>query len=185
MNFKEYFYKIVKEDFPSEPSEFEKLYSILEPYGNIRIAFSDAPRIQPMKRPPPKTERHWTGFGVKPKGLWYAWGEEWLRYMQYEMNKDKILDYSYIHALEINPKEVIIINTEKQFLDFHNKYVDPKLNEINWPAVYSIAKGIEINPIQYKYRRSQEYNWYGSWDLVSGCIWDTTAIVSSQVVYSE
>ena len=54
---------------------------------------------------------------------------------------------------------------------------------INWVKVSKDYGGIETCPFLWK---RKGYLWYGSWDVASGCIWNTKAIIkNSELIYEK
>ena len=101
---------------------------------------------------------------------------------------------------------ILQIETPTQFEDFQRRYgmynnTSRTYNKIEWNNVQVDYKGIQICPFMYKTLedfeaenfvfKSQEekYNfqmwqqfyfkssWYHGWDVASGCVWDTSAIL--------
>jgi len=48
--------------------------------------------------------------------------------------------------------------------------------DIDWEKVASEYAGIEICPCQWDLRMDSRANWYYSWDIASGCIWNPAGI---------
>ena len=114
----------------------------------------------------------------KPKGLWYGCGDGWTKFVVNDMGYGEISDkYSYAYELEINKSKVLVIDSEKKFLAFHNEYgvsSDYGSVLIDWKRVAQKYDGIEICPYFYQFRMS--HDWYYSWDVASGCIWGSGGI---------
>jgi len=142
----------------------------------------------PLDRVPnfPKQE-----VGMKPQGLWYACGNDWMNWVCGEMPE---WIGRYVYTLEIDESKILKIETKEQFEAFSDKY-SIKSELTGWgssdsPDWSKVAEGsassdlraysgIEICPAQYG------PTWYGSWDVASGCIWDSTAILGARLIAKQ
>lgn len=115
----------------------------------------------------------------KPRGMWYSLGEDWARWVTNEMPEwwDR---YKYIYHLDIDYSNILRINTIEKLLQFEDKYLTKErfpeygmMEGMNWENIAKQYKGIEIIPYQWGARH---HSWYHSWDVASGCIWDSSAI---------
>ena len=119
----------------------------------------------------------------KPKGLWYQINDSWEEWCEHEMpqwlgagNRG-----AFKINLEIDKTNVLVIKTLKEFDNFHNKYcsLHPFMNKstfINWERVSEDYDGIEISNYLYERRLNSNSEWYYTWDVASGCIWNTYII---------
>ena len=137
-----------------------------------RITVSETP-IERFYNVDQRTKARWD----KPAGLWYSCGYEWLNWMAYNMPHwfDAV---EYIYELQIDPEEILFIRTYEELMYFnrlYGKYIRGSGNGIDWAEVAEDYKGIEICP----YINSGRYSldWYYTWDIASGCIWDASAII--------
>ena len=131
------------------------------------------------------------GQSLKPNGLWYSIGTEWISWCFSEM-RHWIEKYS--HEIEIDYKNILIIETPKDIEDFEKTYgfeIDTTLRsgfsyfQIDWDKVTKDYSGIEIrnyNEIrcgEILGKRSLSRGlWISAWDVSSGCIWDLSCITS-------
>lgn len=111
----------------------------------------------------------------KPNGLWYAIGSEWIDWVRSEMPE---WEYDNVFSLELNDSQIKKISTFEELMDFNEQY---KKNYhgfamIDWRKVSKDYSGIEIAPYIWKARR--KLNWYYTWDVASGCIWNRNGIKS-------
>lgn len=139
--------------------------------------------------------------GHKPKGLWYACGDEWVRWTKQE-RPEWWEEYRYAYEVDVNPKEMLVIRTVKQLDAFNKKYGEREVYDpdargradddlaglregrgrlapdifewIDWTRVTREYGGIEICPFQ-DLRRTM-WTWYHDWDVASGCVWSSAAI---------
>ena len=118
--------------------------------------------------------------GMKPNGLWYSCGDDWIRWLRSEM--PHWLDNSnYLYELSTTNK-IKHIRTPKEFIEFEKEYADSgpfsfmdRAMHINWKKVQGDGfAGIEICPYQRQFRRDSL--WYYPWDVASGCIWDAKGV---------
>jgi len=113
----------------------------------------------------------------KPVGFWYGFGNSWLEWCQSEM-PHWIGGLLYEIIIPSN-KNILVMKTPKELKQFTEKYYDRDAmsNEgakkwyIDWNRVALEYEGIEINP--YVYQMRFKLGWYYSWDVGSGCIWNT------------
>jgi hypothetical protein len=183
MNFKKY---VLKETFTAE--DLNKAEDILKQHGNDRIYMTakDAPpqsgivkQVNDVKYPP------------KPKGLWYATGDAWLKFVKYDYTQ-KISEYNKILKLNLDLSRMLIIDTEEKFLAFEKEYVwdDPQyrvggesmVQYVNWGDVGEKYAGIEISPYFPEFRMNR---WYYPWDVASGCVWDFSIIKFFEKIFPQ
>ena len=111
---------------------------------------------------------------TKPNGLWYGFGREWLDLLMHDLERD--ISKHYIYFVKItNSSKILRIHNKEGMISFVEKYYWKPL--IDWRRVANDYSGIEINPWQGKlYREMSNMSWYGTWDVASGCVWDTSCI---------
>jgi hypothetical protein len=128
--------------------------------------------------------------GFKPQGLWYACGNEWMTWVCGEMPE---WIGRYVYTLEIDVSKILKIETKEQFDAFSKKYLIKSRpgtwapEYIDWSKVaegsaasgLKAYSGIEICPQQYGGM------WYDGWDVASGCIWDSSAILGARLVAKQ
>ena len=121
----------------------------------------------------------------KPRGLWYSIDFEWFEWCVGNMpNWIK----RYMHTIELYESDILIISDIMELENFQRKYMERLLNSqfgiINWAEVTKKYKGIEIRNY-YKLKEltdvGLDFMWLYGWDVSSGCIWDLSAIKSTQV----
>tara|TARA_B100000900_G_scaffold391772_1_gene386688 strand:+ start:6082 stop:6639 length:558 start_codon:yes stop_codon:yes gene_type:complete len=124
------------------------------------------------------------GFNPKPRGLWYACGDDWREWVKYEM-PHWYEAYNHLYEVTINPKHILFITNADQFKAFEKEFglsggAEPMFFDgeagIDWVRVSMKYAGIEICPYQSQFRMSS--NWYYPWDVASGCIWYSEGVVS-------
>jgi hypothetical protein len=113
---------------------------------------------------------------MKPAGLWYACGPEWIDWLESEM-PDWLENVRFVYEVVPNFKEILELNSVQDIRDFDAKYGvgSPYARrgssyEVRWQDVAEGVDGIEICPYQWSLRDS-EVGWYATWDVASGCIW--------------
>tara|TARA_R110000772_G_scaffold146826_1_gene257163 strand:- start:23 stop:568 length:546 start_codon:yes stop_codon:yes gene_type:complete len=125
------------------------------------------------------------GGDYKPKGLWYAYKDEWVEWVRMEMPD---WEKPYLHQIVLDYSNIIILKTYEDIRNFSKEYSVPistykdiindknknNYTYINWEKVANKYKGIEIIP--YVWEARYDFMWYYGWDVASGCIWDSTAI---------
>jgi len=117
----------------------------------------------------------------KPEGFWYSCGNEWYNWVKIEMPEWL---YKYIYRIDVinktninkpNKDKLLILSTIKDFNVFINKYKENRGQFINWKKVSKDFGGIEICP--YSKKLANKYQWYETWDVASGCIWNYKPII--------
>lgn len=136
--------------------------------------------------------------GIKPTGLWYALGNEWIDWCEGNMNEEWIRPS--IIEIELLMNKVLIVETIEDVENLIKKYSKElfpgsSLFNIDWEALASEYSGIEIrnyNHLKWGRRKDifkskTEYRiddlWLSAWDVSSGCIWDLS-IIKSHKCYS-
>ena len=141
----------------------------------------------------------WKGFpsgikqekGFKPDGVWYGCGDEWLKWMAHH-HPDWLDRVNCVYELEIYDAFMKVITNAEQFKSFENEFwamapyqersahggpIDGIYQMIDWSLLAGIDwDGIEICPYLWEFRMSTS-RWYYGWDVASGCIWDSEALV--------
>ena len=141
----------------------------------------------------------WKGFpsdiqqkkGFKPDGVWYGCGDAWLKWLALEM-PEWFGRVNYVYELEIYDAFMKVITNAEQFKSFEQEFwaraphqeraehagpIDGIYHMIDWPLLAGIDwDGIEICPYLQEFRISNS-GWYYPWDVASGCIWDSEALV--------
>lgn len=158
-----------------------KAYASIQPTDRVTLADDRDLQLNDVHQPTGRAAR----LVVKPDGLWYASGTQWIDWVEQEMpdwkyKSDTIpRQLRHIYKIEITDS-VLQISTEQQFLEFDQQYKTegnmPDTDLIDWPAVASDYSGVEIIPYQGKFRHS--HFWYWGWDVASGCAWNKNGIKS-------
>lgn len=134
--------------------------------------------------------------GHKPNGLWYQINDSWEDWCKLEMPQWLGANSrgAYKVDIEIDKSNVLVIRTLEEFDSFHetfcthdpNNRFRPNKSDINWKKVSSLYDGIEISDYFYKRRLDNNCGWYYSWDIASGCIWNTDIIkVMGEIIKTE
>jgi hypothetical protein len=92
----------------------------------------------------------------------------------------------HVFELDVNPSDIMVIQTLEDFNRFEDKYIyhydaDIKgypylIESVDWKEVAKNHAGLEINPYFWEKRLNSKTNWYYGWDMASGVIWDLDAI---------
>jgi hypothetical protein len=139
---------------------------------------------------------------MKPRGLWYSIGKEWINWCNSEM-PGWISKYN--HILDIDTSRILIISTgedvkrlerkyqgrEQEFEKWGNRYIT-----IDWDRLSRDFDGIEIrNYYDIRFSRDEESRfsetpwhenlWFGFWDVPSGCIWNLRSLKASTPVLTK
>lgn len=125
----------------------------------------------------------------KPNGLWYSCHSSWYNWVKENM-EDRLA--KYIHKLNLNygtltnidnknPNKILVINNLTDFNKFELEYLKPN-KFINWDKVSKNYGGIEICPYFISKRTTR---WYYPWDVASGCIWNSSIIKNTELIYQK
>ena len=133
---------------------------------------------------------------LKPRGLWYAPGKDWIDWMSTEMPK-WLDEVNYVYALKPayasggleSQGGVLQIRTERELRAFNNKFrfesEGSSVSEIRWDDVADRWDGVEIVPHHRGARRDMNMMWYSSWDIASGCIWRPRGATALKLITSK
>jgi len=126
------------------------------------------------------------GYGGKPKGLWYSFGDLWLEKNQ----EDKIKDYSHCYRLEVDLDSVLMISKPEMLNTFIKQFQRPAgeagqaqfepwavTGLIDWNRVAKHYSGIEFPELF-----GTGALWYKGLFVPSGCIWDVSVIRSIRAI---
>lgn len=118
--------------------------------------------------------------GSKPRGLWYACGDAWLRVGEEwgEGAWDGIIP-PFTYEVDLDPSRFVLISSARAMKRFQDAYgvtgvgdLDPEWVDIDWRAVARDYDGVRICPAQ----SAVGAKWYHGWDVASGCVWRKRAI---------
>jgi len=153
--------KLLREALVNEISD--EAYELLKTkHNNSRVIMSKEKEISFRDQSNQKT-------GRKPKGLWYGIGASWIDWVRGEMPER---EEDYTHLIDVDPNKIKVIKNYDELIEFNKQYSEG--DNINWGEVARTYDGIEIVPHIGKARF--ELDWYGTWDIASGCIWGGNAI---------
>ena len=124
------------------------------------------------------------GCSDKPKGIWYAFGDTWLKWVKDECPEiigyypvRYEVDITSCNVLKIDSLERLVAFT-MEFQDIHSFGSNPcGVEKVDWKFVAECYDGIEINPVPgLSYGLDKGVLWLASWDFASGCIWNVDKI---------
>lgn len=149
---------------------------------------------------------------IKPNGLWFACGNDWIKFM---LDNDFKTDaYDYLYELKIDATKILVIKTFNALEKFNKEYsytisttfdaldfltgkqrqVTEEHTYINWASVSKVYDGIMICPSFmnkiWKLWKKQpsiinNFFWYYMWDIASGVIWNEKAFDSANLLYKR
>jgi hypothetical protein len=171
--------KLLKEFSQQEGSDITDL--LKSKYRNRRIILTNG-NFQPMDKSIDAQRTH-----NKPAGSWYSLGEYWAKWMRSEQ-PDWFASYDKIYMLDLDYSKILRINNGQKMKDFQNKYGEQPYKSYNdftmmidWKKVAEDYGGIEIIPMVWQNSR----DWYRTWDIPSGCIWDSSAIKNYKEIATD
>lgn len=172
-------YKKLLKEYSSDSNEMDRIVNTLSTkYRSRRIILTNnefSPKTYFTQHYPNRPES--SLIRPKPRGTWYARGEDWANWMRSE-SPDWFESYNHAYWLDLNYSKILRINTKEKFLDFEKTYLEQDNSYysrpmINWARVTKDYHGIEIIPYFWQFRNK---DWYYPWDIASGCIWNSDAI---------
>ena len=106
-------------------------------------------------------------------------GLSWIDWVRDEMPQ---LEHDNVFKIDINEDKMLLIKNIEQLSAFDKEYGFSKYihRVINWSKVASKYGGIEISP--YIYEGRMKYDWYYTWDVASGCIWEDGVITNIEKI---
>ena len=122
------------------------------------------------------------GTSLKPVGQWYACGQVWKDWVEDEMPYF-YEEYEYRYRFSLDHSKMLVIQTEQELSEFIRKYGESKeMVFIDWTRVAIDYYGIEIcapgDSLPKGTKWTEDTKWLSSWDVASGCIWNSDAIVA-------
>lgn len=131
---------------------------------------------------------------IKPVGLWYGVGEEWVEYLR----TNQILqgDHRYLYEVVVDPAHVLQVRTIAETIKFVREFGKRERDRwtsgegmalVDWRRVAQRHLGVELSPHWGELRSSsitfrEGLDWYASWDVGSGCVWDPRGFKSLQLI---
>jgi hypothetical protein len=176
-----------------KPHEKENIKNLPKNKRIVVSAYREPPIPMPIKNLDVQEDR-W--HGRKPiGGLWYAFGNDWIRFTESNMPKKLFM---FIHEINVNTSKIAMLQSKKEVKDLEIKYgwtgesdkqsggqlskykgeKYPKNLWINWQDVIKDYDGIEITGDALHRNNWQEY-----WDVPSGCIWNQNALKDSKLLF--
>ena len=124
---------------------------------------------------------------IKPVGLWYSFENEWLNFCKLADCPGYAPLYQkevFTYELNISNCNILKLQTAKDIEKFADLYlidVYPNFpNEvIDWKSLAEYYDGIEFSSPDGHYIAYDEL-WYSNYSVVSGCVWDTSAVIFNQ-----
>ena len=118
----------------------------------------------------------------KPEGLWLCKDNDWYDFAINGVRSHEEMKYKT--TFEVDTHNVRLIKNHDELIKFHNAFpAIGSLNDIflygllNWKKVSEQYDGVIISP----YKRIGIINgnyipWHESWDVASGCFWNTRCL---------
>lgn len=118
------------------------------------------------------------GVYAKPRGLWYACGNEWLEWCA----GNYFNPGQYVYEVIVDPRSNMLrLDSDKLVARFTETYGDARYgmdDRIDWTRVAGDFSGIEVCPYPLDMPE-----WLTRWDVASGCIWDLSAISGTRFIH--
>jgi len=127
----------------------------------------------------------------KPRGLWYAPGDAWIKWVLSEMSHWR---GQYVYEVRTTPR-VKVVSTLREFDEFNERngrsfWTDAprrrgaaSADAVDWREVSAEWDGIEISP--YMWERRLEVSWYYGWDVASGCVWGAGGVAGIDLLLAS
>jgi len=123
----------------------------------------------------------------KPRGLWYACGDDWVSWLRYSGMASWVDDAHYLYEI-IPGDDILKISSGLGLRWLVKNFQDQNYSgwrKLNWKKLQDAGyTGIEICPYskEWEFQEIDGKNrmipglWFGDWDVASGCIWDKRGI---------
>ena len=111
---------------------------------------------------------------MKPSGLWYSIGDEWIKWVRSEMPS---WENDNIFKVKLGSK-ILVLKSKSDVIKFTDEYsveLISGMNGINWNAVAKKYNGIEIMHPR-NFQNTDKLFWLYPWDVSSGCIWNKAGV---------
>ena len=123
---------------------------------------------------------------IKPKGLWYSCGDSWAEFSKQTWDQVR---GNHLYGLELGDS-VLQISTEEELDQFIDRFLTPGQfgKVLDWKKVQDEGyAGVEICPYNWEARQralngDPRFEWYYTWDVASGCIWDSKGVKSVKLL---
>ena len=117
----------------------------------------------------------------KPTGLWYEVNDAWKNWVVDNAPDWMGERFNHEHHIVVDMTNVLVIRTAEEMMEFTRKYVILqdgyfRTFHIDWTKVAEDYDGIEIPEYLWSFRMNDDTRWYYTWDVASGCIWNTDII---------
>lgn len=115
----------------------------------------------------------------KPQGLWYGFGNAWIKWVRSEMPE---WEGNYLYEVDLGGSNILVLKTVGDMISFYKRFSGGKKKgymsgfggaydiPIQWDNVSKKYDGIEIP--KYFNSLRMVMTWYYGWDIASGCIWN-------------
>lgn len=126
---------------------------------------------------------------AKPKGFWVSVDgeDDWPCWCTQEEFRDIQAQVHY-RAVLSPEANIRYITSSAEMLEFDKEFGEVLYpgsscpsRYVNWFNVSQQCQGIIIAPYLWDMRRNGP-DWYWSWDVASGCVWDSAAVASLELV---
>ena len=111
---------------------------------------------------------------IKPAGVWYAMGDEWLQFCEAEM-PDFLVRNPYVYVLDVRQDRIRCLTDVEDTRRFSMEYSTDGVDLVNWKRAASAYDGLMVSEYHTD-SECREWVWYSSWDVASGVVWDKSKI---------
>ena len=119
----------------------------------------------------------------KPDGFWYAFGDSWLYFTEYNMTNDYYDALQHAYKVVVDKSKILSIRNQDMLDQFNDEFsveTDMRLFPyvIDWVKVTQRYSGFEIpcyNNIDTDTLVANR--WLNLWDIPSGVIWNPDAVL--------
>lgn len=174
---------------------FENFRQYLDTDDNEVVGLSYSQMVQELNKRMPRAKLALTnnpiqdrsydqGEALKPSGLWYSCGTDWLKYVETELPEFQ-QDYTMAYAIGYASNKMLRVTSPDQAERVSFRYKILGTNQIDWNKVSTKYSGIECCPYRKDEIPFDVYRtavWYLAFDVPSGCIWDTSILTTKRLV---
>jgi hypothetical protein len=174
---------------------FENFRQYLDADDNEVMGLSYSEMVQELNKKMPRAKLALTsgpiqdlsytqGESIKPAGLWYSCGTEWLKFVETELPEFQE-GATMVFAIGYEPSKMLRVTSPDQAERVSYRYRDYDSRRVDWEKVSAKYAGIECCPYsshKIPFQLYQTSAWYLAFDVPSGCIWDTSILTTKRLV---
>lgn len=126
------------------------------------------------------------GIDIRPFGLWYGVGVEWVE--RAERMGEWYEDTRYLYELRFDPQldAILRVDTEDRLFNFARRFEVILMSGarlVDWGKVARTYDGVEFSP--YLSHLAGRFPWYGDFEVPCGCVWNPESIAAVTLTFAR